>query len=68
MLHNAQRNFAKFHELDVNEVDEQRIEKTSLGVRGWSVADVTDYKSIDPEVDDGCQNADVACQETEVCC
>ena len=61
MLHNAQRNFAKFFALDVDEVDEQRIEKTSLGVRGWSVAEVTYYKSMDREVDDRCQNADVAC-------
>ena len=61
MLHNAQRNFAKFFALDVDEVDEQRIEKTSLGVRGWSVAEVTDYKSIDQEADDRCQSADDAC-------
>ena len=49
MIFNARRNFARFLSLDINDVDERGIEKTSLGIRGWAVAGVLDNDAIDKE-------------------
>jgi len=58
MVFNARRNFARFRSLDINDVGEQDIEKTSLGVRGWAVAGVLDNDAIDKEVTERSQPSD----------
>ena len=56
----ARKNFAKFHDMKVADVDTSQIESTSLGIDGWANSSVLDNAGVDKErvvretVESGC--------------